>query len=253
MKNQWLITGLVVLLLLLHGCKNGNETGAPEPDFSGTLTEEEIAGGVMTPEILWKFGRIGEQKLSPDGKVVLYTVTRYDAETHERVTDIYTVTSAGTDLLKLTGSDGSHFNPRWKPGSDLIGYLSAASGDVQLWEMDINGAGKRQVSDVKGGIDGFEYSPDGSRVLYLKEVKYRKTSAEMYPDLPKANVRIIDELMYRHWDHWEDAYVSHIFVAELDGGGLKGHVDIMEGEPYEAPLSPWFSQEEITWNADGSK
>jgi dipeptidyl aminopeptidase/acylaminoacyl peptidase len=30
-------------------------------------------------------------------------------------------------------------------------------------------------------------------------------------------------------------------------------MDIMEGEPYEAPLSPWFSQDEITWNADGSK
>ncbi len=253
MKRILFASGILVVMLLLNGCNFGSAENGPQPDFSGMLTEDEIAGGVMTPEILWKFGRIGEQKLSPDGKVIVYTVTRYDAETHERVTDIYTVTAAGTDLLKLTGSDGSHFNPRWKPGSDLIGYLSDASGDVQFWEMDINGAGKRQVSDVDGGIGGFEYSPDGSRVLYLKEVKYKKISEEIYPDLPKASVRIIDELMYRHWDHWEDEYVSHIFVAEMDGNGLKGHVDIMEGEPYEAPLSPWFDQEEITWNADGSK
>ncbi|MEX0982884.1 MAG: S9 family peptidase [Bacteroidales bacterium] len=253
MKRILFASAILVAMLLLNACNSGSGEREQQPDFSGMLTEDEIGGGVMTPEILWKFGRVGEQKLSPDGKVVVYTVTRYDAETHERVTDIYTVTAAGTDLMKLTGSDGSHFNPRWKPGSNLIGYLSAASGDVQLWEMDINGAGKRQVSEVEGGIGGFEYSPDGSKVLYLKEVKYRKTSAEKYPDLPRANIRIIDELMYRHWDHWEDEYVSHIFVAELDGGGLKGHVDIMEGEPYEAPLSPSFDQEEITWNADGSK
>ncbi len=252
MKQQVFALGLVVLLFLLHGC-NDTVTGDPVPDFSGTLTEAEIAGGVMTPEILWKFGRIGEHRLSPDGEVVVFTVTRYDAPTEKRVTDLYTVTSAGTDLLKLTGSDGAYSNPRWKPGTELIGYLSAASGDRQLWEMGINGTGNRQVSDVEGGIDGFEYSPDGSRVLYLKEVKYRETPGELYPDLPKANVRIADELMYRHWDHWEDAHVSHIFVADLDDGVLKRHVDIMAGEPYEAPLSPWFDQGEITWNADGSK
>lgn len=239
-------------LPLLYSC-NSEVSQEAEPDFSGSLTQEEIAGGVMTPEILWKFGRVGDHRLSPDGKVVVYAVTRYDAVTQERVTDIFTVTSEGTDLLKLTGSDGAHFNPRWKPGSSQIGYLSSASGEVQLWEMDVNGAVKTQISEVEGGISGFEYSPDGSRVLYLKEVKFRETTEELYPDLPEANVMITDELMYRHWDHWEDAYVSHVFMAELEGDRLVNHVDIMEGEPYEAPLSPWFDNAEITWNADGSK
>ena len=243
---------LCCTVVFFSSCNNevSRETG---PDFSGELTQEEIDGGVMTPEILWKFGRIGEHRLSPDGRVVVYTVTRYDAVTQEKVTDLYTITAEGTDLLKLTESDGSHFNPRWKPGTRQIGYLSDASGDVQLWETDINGAEKVRVSDVEGGISGFEYSPDGSRVLYLKEVKFRETPAELYPDLPEANVMITEELMYRHWDHWEDEYVSHIFMAELSEGRLVNHVDIMEGEPYEAPLSPWFDNAEITWNADGSK
>ena len=246
---------MIILLaaLWINACQPGNASNEETPDFSGQLTAEEIEGGVMTPEILWKFGRVGEHRLSADGKVVLYTVTRYDAVTEKRVTDIYTMTADGTDLLKLTGSDGAYFNPRWKPGTDQIGFLSAASGDVQLWEMDFNGTGRKQISRVEGGIGGFEYSPDGSMVLYLKEVKVRKSLDELYPDLPKANVRIADELMYRHWDHWEDEYVSHIFVADLENGGLKNHTDIMEGEPYEAPLSPWFDQGEITWNTDGTK
>ncbi len=243
---------LCCTVFFFSSCNNEapRETG---PDFSGELTQEEIEGGVMTPEILWKFGRIGEHRLSPDGRVVVYTVTRYDAVTQEKVTDLFTITAEGTDLLKLTESDGSHFNPRWKPGTSKIGYLSDASGDLQLWETDINGAEKVRVSDVEGGISGFEYSPDGSRVLYLKEVKFRETPAELYPGLPEANVMITEELMYRHWDHWEDEYVSHIFMAEFSEGRLVNHVDIMEGEPYEAPLSPWFDHAEITWNADGSK
>jgi len=255
MKNLQFFTGLVMVCCLVAALscdRQEVQATAKEPDFRGELTQEEIDGGVMTPEVLWKFGRVGEHRLSADGRVVVFTVTRYDAVTEDRVTDIYTVTPMGTDLLKLTGSDGANFNPRWKPGSDRIGYLSNTGGDVQLWEMNVNGGEKRQVSHIDGGINGFEYSPDGSRILYLKEVKYKATSAEKHPDLPKANVRIIDELMYRHWDHWEDAYVSHIFVADLTEEGLRGRKDIMEGEPYEAPLSPWFDQSEITWNHDGT-
>jgi dipeptidyl aminopeptidase/acylaminoacyl peptidase len=241
-----------LVFLSLTSCNSTDETAGPAPDYSGSLTENEMSGGVMTPEILWKFGRLGDFKLSPDGKVVVYTVTRYDAPSQTSVTDLYSITVGGTDLLKLTDSEGSNVNPRWKPGGEAIGYLSSASGEMQVWEMDMNGQEKQQVSEIEGGISGFEYSPDGKKILFLKEVKYKETVNEIYPDLPEAKVRMTEELMYRHWDHWEDEMVSHIFVADLTEAGLKNIVDIMEGEPYEAPLSPWFDQEEITWNADGS-
>jgi dipeptidyl aminopeptidase/acylaminoacyl peptidase len=242
----------VLLLCALCSCTTDRGEESIQPDFSGTLTQEEADGGIMTPEILWKFGRVGDYDLSPDGRTILFTVTRYDAPTQERITDIYAVTAAGTDPVKLTGSEGSFYNPRWNPLSGNIGFISAVSGSGQLWEMSPDGSEMAMISDVEGGINGFEYAPDGTKILYLKEVKFKKTPTEIYPDLPMANVRITDELMYRHWDHWEDEYVSHIFVAELAEGKLSNHRDIMEGEPYEAPLSPWFDQAEITWNHDGS-
>ncbi|MFC2089699.1 prolyl oligopeptidase family serine peptidase [Bacteroidota bacterium] len=243
---------LFAFSILLASCGEGIKQVEVENDFSGQLSQAEIDGGIMTPEILWKFGRVGEQKLSPDGKVVVYTLTRYDANNQARTTDIYTITLAGTDLLKLT-EGGSNFNPRWKPESEMIGYLSAESGDVQLWEMNINGEEKNQVSEIDGGINGFEYSPDGKKIFYLKEVQFKETLSELYPDLPEANVRIINELMYRHWDHWEDEFVSHIFIADLNEKGLSNSIDIMDEEPYEAPLSPWFDQAEISWNHDGTR
>jgi dipeptidyl aminopeptidase/acylaminoacyl peptidase len=113
------------------------------------------------------------------------------------------------------------------------------------------GPQKKQISHVEGGINGFEYSPDGSKVFYLKDVKFKKTPKEIYPDLPLANVRIIDDLMYRHWNNWEDEFRSHIFVAGYEQGKLSNSYDILEGEPWDAPLSPYFDQSEIKWSPDG--
>lgn len=255
MKKIFQLLGftLVLFSLIIVSCDNSEKVKECVSDFSGSLTEAEIDGGVMTPEILWKFGRVGEFKLSPEGKVVLFTVGRNDVKTLGQARDIYVMTTAGTDLLKLTHSDGTYFNPRWRPGTDKIGFLSLASGDGQLWEMNPDGTSKMKVSDIEGGMNGFEYSPDGSKIFYHKDVQYKETLKEVYPDLPQANVRMTETLMYRHWDHWEDDYVSHIFVADLIGGGLRNSIDIMEGEVYEAPLSPDWDQSEISWNADGSK
>ncbi len=249
--NSWAIPVLLVLVAALFSCDNVEK--ANEGDFSGQLTEAEIENGVLTPEIMWKFGRVGEQKLSPDGSTVLYTVTRYDYTINANVTDLYTVPSSGGDATKLTNSDGSFFNARWKGDGSVIGYLTDASGSVQLWEMNADGSAKKMVSSVEEGINGFEYVPNGSKIFYLKDVKYKETPNEKYPDLPLANVRMMEELMYRHWNHWEDDSRSHIFIADLADGGLTNDIDIMEGEPYDAPLSAYFDQAEISWNADGSK
>ena len=55
---------------------------------------------------------------------------------------------------------------------------------MQLWEMDPDGNGKVQVSDVDGGINSFLYSPDGEKILLTMDVKLDKTPQEVYPDLP---------------------------------------------------------------------
>ncbi len=67
-----------------------------------SLTDTEKAGGILTPEILWKYGRIGSIVLSPDGKTVLYTVTNYDLPTEARTTNIYSIPSSGGTPVQLT-------------------------------------------------------------------------------------------------------------------------------------------------------
>lgn len=242
---------LVIMLIMITSCTNTSETDGLVSDFSGTLTETEISNAVLTPEILWKFGRLSDHQLSPDSKTIIFGITRYDSKTNKSISDIYSIPAKGGEKVKLTGSEYSAFNQRWKPDGTMIGYLSAESGEVQLWEMNPDGSSKTKISEIEGGINGFEYSPYCEIVLYLKDVKLDKTANEIHSDLPLANVRIIDDLMYRHWNNWHDYSYSHIFVAEIKKGKLMEGKDIMIDEPWDAPLSPYFDQGEISWSPDG--
>ncbi len=86
----------------------------------------------------------------------------------------------------------------------------------------------------------------------MKDVKMEPTPSEVYPDLPDVDVKIIDDLMYRHWNHWEDYSYSHIFVADYKNGSVGEGKDIMEGEPFDSPLSAYFDDAEISWSPDGN-
>jgi Tol biopolymer transport system component len=247
MNSKLLLPALVVLSMGLFSCLQTKEKSESViGDFSNALTPEEIKNARLTPELLWKFGRVGDHQLSPDGKSVLYTVTRYDAATNKRQTKIFKISSEGSEPM-LIGEGG---NMRWKPGSDKIGFISSESGSDQIWEMNGNGKGKVQVTDIAGGINGFEYAPDGQKIFYIKDVKMDKTPQEIYPDLPLTNVRIIDDLMYRHWNAWSDYSYSHIFIAGLGSVPLKDGKDILSGEAFDSPLSPYFDQAEIRWSPD---
>ncbi len=251
--NRSILFSILFAAVLLAACTQVSQDTAVEGDFSGILTQEEIDGGVLTAEILWKFGRLADMQLSPDGKEVLYNVTRYDVKTNNSITDIFKVSTDGGDPVRLTDGNGKYNSPQWFPTGEKIGYLTSASGSSQLWEMDPAGNGKRQVSSVEGDINSFAYSPDGSHILFTMDVKLDKTPQEIYPDLPETNVRIIDDLMYRHWNAWHDYAYSHIFVAGYGGGGLGEPVDIMEDEPWDAPLAPYFDAAEMTWSPDGNQ
>ena len=241
---------LLIFGLILNSC-DGPVEETQGSDFSGELTPEEISGGKLTPEILWKFRRVGDMQLAPDGGTVIYNVSRYDASTNKSITDILSVPSTGGESLMLTGGDGKYLNPRWSPDGARIGFLYNGSGSCQVWEMGADGDNPFMLSDVEGDINSFEYAPDGLHILFTMDVLVDRTPQEEYPDLPLANVRIIDDLMYRHWNDWHNYQYSHIFVASVKGGRMAEAKDIMEGEPWDAPLSPYFDGAEICWTPDG--
>jgi dipeptidyl aminopeptidase/acylaminoacyl peptidase len=215
--------------------------------FALIIANATLAQETMTPETLWKLGRVNLEDVSPDGKNVLYSVTTYDLAANKGNMDLYLVSAAGKDVKRLTDYAGSDSDGRFRADGLKIGFLR----DGVLWEMNLEGSGQTQVG--KEEIDGYDYSPDGKRILFIKDVKHFKTVKELYPDLPGANVKVIDGLMYRHWKSWEDDKRSNIFIQDYEDGRLTGEAKNIMNIPFDSPIKPQGGMEQISFSPDGKK
>lgn len=248
MKQLFLAAG--ALALLLPACQP-TEKADKEPIIG--KHQLELKSDVMTPEVLWSYGRLGGAEVSPDGKTVLYGVSYYDIPENKSNTDLFTVPVAGGDSRQLTNTSFGEYGAVWRPDGKKIAFISSESGNMQVWEMNPNGKGKKQLTKVEGNITNFAFAPSGDRVFYTMDVKVDPTVADQYPDLDKADGRLINDLMYRHWDTWEDGHYSHLFIAEYQNGQLSNHKDLMKGEAYDCPLLPFGGIEQINWRPDGKE
>ncbi len=212
-------------------------------------TKLTIESGKMTPEALWAMGRVSGHEVSPDGNTILYGVSYYSIEQNKGNRELFTVDINGENNSQITKTAKSEFNEMWRPDGEKIGFLSSESGSVQLWEMNPDGTGRTRISNIEGGITGFKYAPDQSKILYTKEVPIESKFKDLYSGLPKATGILNDDLMYRHWDHWVESY-SHVFVADYDGTKVWNDKDILEGEPYQSPLKPFGGIEQVDWSSD---
>lgn len=209
----------------------------------------KLDGDRMTPEALWAFGRVSGIEVSPDGETVLYGVSYYSIEQNKGNRDLYSININGENNKQITKSAKSEFNAVWTPDGLKIGFLSSESGSVQLWEMNPDGSDRVKISDFDGGVTGFKYSPDQTKILYAKEVELKNQFADLYEGLPLASGRLNNDLQYRHWDHWVDTY-SHVFIADYDGKVLSNHKDLMPNEAYQSPLKPFGGIEQVSWTMD---
>lgn len=243
----------LLLALTITSCETASykqEEEVHQPASVIGPVQLNLESDILSPELLWSMGRLGEYVLSPDRSKILYSVTYYDLKQNKGNTDLYVMNIDGTDIQRLTETPGGEYNPRWRPDGKKIGFLAASEGKMQLWEMNTDGSNKKMMTAISDGINGFEYSPDQNKIIFISEVKIGQDVHDMHPDLPQATGKIMNDLMYRHWDHWVETY-SHVFVAGYNESGVTDVKDIMAGEPWESPVRPWGGMEQLTWSPDG--
>ncbi len=130
-------------------------------------------------------------------------------------------------------------------GGKRIAYLSGG----QVWSMNADGTDRKQLTKSDIDIEGYSFSPDGKKIIMLKSLPYYGAIAKKPADLPKATGRLVNDLNYRHWDHYVET-ITHPFVADVTEQGVGNGKDIMEGEPYECPLAPFGGIEQLAWSPD---
>ncbi len=235
-----------LMLLLMASC---NSAGTSEEAV--TPAKVEVKDGILTPEVLSAFARVNEPVVSPDGKTIIFTVGYESIENNNSSSDIYRMNIDGTELKRLTNTQSSESNLQWINEGKKFAYLAKdeETGKTQIFTSDPDGTKVMRLSNVPEGVLCFKISPDGNNVVYASPIKADTVSKELFKGLDKTTGRLVDDLMYKHWDEWVTDY-PHPFVADISDGALGEAVDIMEGEPYECPMKPFGGAETFAWSPD---
>lgn len=240
--------------LLLGACNPATDVNVKETGDKNLIGKSDIRikDGRMTPEALWAMGRIGGMNVSPDGKRVVYTVAYYSVPENKSNREVFVMNADGSDNKQITKTGFAENEAVWIKGGTKIAFLCNESGSSQLWEMNPDGTDRKRLSDYDKDIEGFAFSPDEKKVLFISQVKTVNSTADKYPDLDKATGVIITDLMYKHWDEWVTT-APHPFVADFDGKSISNPVDVMEGELFESPMKPFGGIEQLAWNTTSDK
>ncbi len=178
---------------------------------------------------LLRLNRISEPQLSPDGKIVAFTVQGVDIDNNTKPKDIYTVPASGGIPQRIT-YEGNNDGARWVPESNKLVYVSARGGSSQIWLMNQDGTGARPLTHVATEATGAIVSPDAKFLVFQSSV-YPQCSISGTLDnecnrqalegdkKSKVQAHVYTSLLFRHWTEWQTKRRQHLLSMQMDGTG----------------------------------
>ena len=131
-----------------------------------TLTGEEKR--LLKPEDIARIRTVGDPRLSPDGAWIAYTVKTVDLVKDKSPVNIWLSSWSGSENFPITFGDEAQTHPRFSPDGGYLAFLSSRSDpreNDQLWILNRHGGEAEKVTDTKGGIADFAWSPDGKKLV----------------------------------------------------------------------------------------
>ena len=244
MKSKLLVM-FISTALLASACTEGEKNQEETPISRSTIMVEN---GLLTPEVMHNMGKVSDPHVSPDGKEILYGVSFTDIARNKNNRELFIMDVDGGNIRQITSTAKSENNARWINQGKEIMFLQSG----ELYKMDREGKNRVKIGEYGNGISEFKLSPDETKILFVSNIKSIQKAGDVWSDLEKATGRMIDKLMYRHWDHFVEE-IPHPFVADFDGKSISNIFDILEGEPYESPTLPLSGIEQLSWSPDGTK
>jgi len=224
-----------------------------------------LAGGAsaaakgLTIDDMLAMRRVSDPAVSPDGKQVAFAVRDTDLEANRGRFDIWLAQTDGSGVKQLTTHPENDQDPQWSADGGWIYFLSSRSGSSQVWRIRPAGGEAEAVTRLPADVGGFKLFPDGKHLVVAIEVwpDARSLAESVKRDeersKSKVKAKVYDQLLFRHWDHWEDGKYSHLFVwtAPETGGKLDDARDLMAGVVADAPIQPFGGMDDVSIAPDG--
>lgn len=118
---------------------------------------------------LFRIRTVRDAQVSPDGQWVAYVVSQLDSVRDRANSDIHMTSWDGTRTIQLTHSPDGESAPRFSPDGRYISFV-ATRGDTrnggQIWLLDRSGGEARKLTEHKGGVGDYAWSPDAARIVF---------------------------------------------------------------------------------------
>src|ERR1051326_2246893 len=223
---------------------------------AASMLAQGTAKHTITFEDMIQMHRVGDPKISPEGKWVAYALATPDMSGNRNASNVWLVGVSGEQPIQLTQS-GHDSSPVWSPDGKTLAFLSSRDGTSQVYVLPMNGGEAHPITHLSTGADTAKWSPDGKWIAFTSSVypdckdDVCNKSRDEEKEKSKVKAHVAEQLLYRHWDHWSEGKRSHIFVMPSDGSAEPR--DLNSGANYDVPPDQRGGAEDINFSPDSKE
>jgi dipeptidyl aminopeptidase/acylaminoacyl peptidase len=189
---------------------------------------------------------VSDPQIAPDGKSIVYVVSRMNLEQDRHDRDLVLVDIATAAQRVLTHDRKDAGSPRWSPTGDRIAFLAAVGPakeeKAQIFVLSMRGGDALKITEAPSGVEQFAWRPNGTEIAYV-------TADE--PENKKEIEKHLDafEVGDNGYLETKAPTPSHIWVVAAEEGKPRrltsGSWSLPKVLPPSSPSSP------ISWSPDG--
>jgi dipeptidyl aminopeptidase/acylaminoacyl peptidase len=150
---------------------------------------------VMEAKDVPTFRQAQDPQISPEGRFVAFVVNELDSKENVYQTDIWLVSTVAGDPFKFTRHSKNDRAPQFSPDGTKLAFISEREEKPQIFLADLRGGEPWKLSELKGGVSGFAWSPDGTWIAALSadapsEAQEKRTKAKDDEQVADQDLRV---------------------------------------------------------------